>query len=173
MSFFGFEHQHTLEEEKHHFLEGKKEQEDLAVYTWGEESYDGLGDVLQEGDDELNDETFGETGQVGKPISTDRRSAYTMVTASTSGKDFDFTQSTLPLDEQPKLTHTTPEPHREHLSSSGAGTEPGGASTAQGQFCMTITDLAIVLVLYFSYAIQPVNPTPYGTKGRHSLCSQG
>ncbi|KAF9525973.1 topoisomerase II-associated protein PAT1 [Crepidotus variabilis] len=38
----------------------------IAEYTWGEESYDGLGDALQEGRDDLNDETFGSTGPVGK-----------------------------------------------------------------------------------------------------------
>jgi hypothetical protein len=40
--------------------------EDLAVYTWGEDSYDGLGDALQEGGDDLNDETFGSVGVVGQ-----------------------------------------------------------------------------------------------------------
>jgi DNA topoisomerase 2-associated protein PAT1 len=44
---------------------GVQESEDVAVYTWGEESYDGLGDALQEGGDELNDETFGDIGTVG------------------------------------------------------------------------------------------------------------
>ena len=39
--------------------------EDLAVYTWGEDSYDGLGDALQEGGDDLNDETFGSSGPIG------------------------------------------------------------------------------------------------------------
>lgn len=43
-----------------------KRPEDVAVYTWGEESYDGLGDALQEGGDELNDETFGSVGEVGE-----------------------------------------------------------------------------------------------------------
>lgn len=66
MSFFGFERS-NLEQEKKKFLEGGlQETEDLAVYTWGEESYDGLGDALLEGGDELNDETFGETGAVGE-----------------------------------------------------------------------------------------------------------
>ena len=65
MSFFGFEQNDILETEKNKFFQGKKDQEELAVYTWGEESYDGLGDVLQEGGDELNDETFGGTGEVG------------------------------------------------------------------------------------------------------------
>jgi len=66
MSFFGFERS-NLEQEKKKFLEGGlQETEDLAVYTWGEESYDGLGDALLEGGDELNDETFGGTGAVGE-----------------------------------------------------------------------------------------------------------
>jgi Topoisomerase II-associated protein PAT1. len=66
MSFFGFE-QTDLEKEKKSFLDGGlRESEDLAVYTWGEESYDGLGDALQEGGDELNDETFGSSDNVGE-----------------------------------------------------------------------------------------------------------
>jgi len=65
MSFFGFE-QDDLEKDKQRFLDnGSYESEDVAVYTWGEESYDGLGDALQEGGDELNDETFGD-GNVGE-----------------------------------------------------------------------------------------------------------
>jgi DNA topoisomerase 2-associated protein PAT1 len=66
MSFFGLES--SLEQDKKKFLEGGLQQteEDLAVYTWGEESYDGLGDALHEGGDELNDETFGGTGVVGE-----------------------------------------------------------------------------------------------------------
>ncbi|KAG8928248.1 hypothetical protein FRC02_007187 [Tulasnella sp. 418] len=59
MSFFGFET--TLDRDNKNTID-----EDLAVYTWGEESYDGLGDALEEGGDELNDETFGGTGAVGK-----------------------------------------------------------------------------------------------------------
>jgi DNA topoisomerase 2-associated protein PAT1 len=66
MSFFGFEQTNRLQQEKQKFLDGKVEQEDLAVYTWGEDSYDGLSDALLEGGDELNDETFGGTEQVGK-----------------------------------------------------------------------------------------------------------
>jgi DNA topoisomerase 2-associated protein PAT1 len=66
MSFFGFE-QGNLEKEKAQFPEGGlQESEDIAVYTWGEESYDGLGDALQEGGDELNDETFGAAGDIGE-----------------------------------------------------------------------------------------------------------
>ena len=40
-------------------------EEDLAVYTWGEEGYDGLGDALMEEGDDFNDDTFGgeEIGQ--------------------------------------------------------------------------------------------------------------
>ncbi len=68
MAFFGFEQHNDLEDEKRKFLEGGPSganQEDVAVYTWGEESYDGLGDALQEGGDELNDETFGTMGAIG------------------------------------------------------------------------------------------------------------
>jgi DNA topoisomerase 2-associated protein PAT1 len=63
MSFF--EHgQDDLARERSRLEGGFHESEDIAVYTWGEESYDGLGDVLQEEDD-LNDETFGQTGHIG------------------------------------------------------------------------------------------------------------
>ena len=68
MSFFGFESS-SLEDEKRRFLEGgakAAQQSDVAVYTWGEENYDGLGEALQEGNDELNDETFGDVGPVGE-----------------------------------------------------------------------------------------------------------
>lgn len=63
MSFFGFEtslpqHQDTGQNQA--FAE-----EDVAVYTWGDASYDTLGDALQEAGDDLNDETFG-SGPVGK-----------------------------------------------------------------------------------------------------------
>ncbi|KAG6831109.1 hypothetical protein H0H92_012786 [Tricholoma furcatifolium] len=61
MSFFGFEQQ-DLEHEKLNF----KSPPAIAEYTWGEEGYDGLGDLLQEGRDELNDETFGGDLAVGK-----------------------------------------------------------------------------------------------------------
>jgi len=58
MSFFGLPERDLERDRQEH-------PEDLAVYTWGEESYDGLGDALQEGRDDLNDETFGSVGQIG------------------------------------------------------------------------------------------------------------
>ena len=64
MSFFGLEQNIDLENEKRRFLQDGR-QEDVAVYTWGEAGYDGLGDALQEGGDEFNDETFGAAGDVG------------------------------------------------------------------------------------------------------------
>ncbi|KAI0821561.1 topoisomerase II-associated protein PAT1-domain-containing protein [Irpex lacteus] len=87
MSFFGFDQNNDLEEEKRRILErgANGDQEGLAVYTWGEESYDGLGDALQEGGDELNDETFGGSGAVD----------------SDTGKDFDFAAQALPTDDLP------------------------------------------------------------------------
>jgi DNA topoisomerase 2-associated protein PAT1 len=67
MSFFGFE-SNDLEEDRRKFLDRSlHKKEDLAVYDGlGEEGYDGLGDALQEGGDELNDETFGGSGVVGQ-----------------------------------------------------------------------------------------------------------
>lgn len=35
-------------------------QEDVEIYTWGQEGYDGLGDKLDESGDDLNDDTFGD-----------------------------------------------------------------------------------------------------------------
>lgn len=67
MAFFGLEHNDLLEKEKQKLLQGGAQaSEDIAVYTWGEENYDGLGDALLEGGDDLNDETFGGSGPVGE-----------------------------------------------------------------------------------------------------------
>ncbi|KAF5383709.1 hypothetical protein D9615_003665 [Tricholomella constricta] len=88
MSFFGFE-QNDLEQEKLNFNDsGALGSEQVAVYTWGEEGYDGLGDLLQEGRDELNDETFG--GDL------------------TVGKDFDFSTPALPNAVTPVREAKTP-----------------------------------------------------------------
>ena len=45
-------------------------QEDVAVYTWGAEDYDGLGDRLEEDGDAFNDDTFGadEVGELHQPM---------------------------------------------------------------------------------------------------------
>jgi DNA topoisomerase 2-associated protein PAT1 len=43
-------------------LPGAGEEEDLAVYTWGE----GIGGGLLEGNDEMNDETFGDVGEISE-----------------------------------------------------------------------------------------------------------
>ncbi|KAJ1023154.1 hypothetical protein NDA16_003307 [Ustilago loliicola] len=40
-------------------------QEDVEIYTWGQEGYDGLGDRLDESNDDLNEDTFGDV-HVGK-----------------------------------------------------------------------------------------------------------
>ncbi|KAF8638932.1 hypothetical protein AX16_010407 [Volvariella volvacea WC 439] len=75
MSFFGFP-QNDLEQDKRAFLDASAQPPATNKYQWGEESYDGLGDALQEGNDELNEETFGDIGDVGK--------------------DFDFSNPALP-----------------------------------------------------------------------------
>jgi hypothetical protein len=81
--------------------------EDLAVYTWGEDSYDGLGDALQEGGDDLNDETFGSVGTVGQYCFLRPVHCYSL---SSSGKDFDFAgnhQSQNRLQAGHEQTHST------------------------------------------------------------------
>lgn len=114
MSFFGFE-TNGLEADKRQFLEGSlQESEDLAVYNWGEDNYDGLGDALVEGGDELNDETFGGMGEVGESWTPSRSDLFEpFVLHRLTGKDFDFTQHTLPdpvgiKQEQRRVVHEPP-----------------------------------------------------------------
>ena len=65
MSFFGIDN-NDLENEKRRYLDGNLDDgSDTPVYTWGTRRYEGLGDALQEGGDDLNDETFGGAGPVG------------------------------------------------------------------------------------------------------------
>lgn len=67
MSFFGFETSpDAIQKEKEKFTQQGLEAGKLAVFNWGESDYDGLGNALQEGGDELNDETFGDSGPVGE-----------------------------------------------------------------------------------------------------------
>lgn len=66
MAFFGLEN-NGLEEERRRYREGRLGNgEDIAVFNWGGDDYDGLGNALQEGGDDLNDETFGGSGPVGR-----------------------------------------------------------------------------------------------------------
>jgi hypothetical protein len=73
MSFFGFDTSlppedkaAALENDEERALSEKIERalaagakEDVAVYTWGQEGYDGLGDQLEEANDDFNEDTFG------------------------------------------------------------------------------------------------------------------
>ncbi|WFD02298.1 DNA topoisomerase 2-associated protein pat1 [Malassezia obtusa] len=81
MSFFGFDtslpkkggapdEESALNEKIQRALSASA-QEDVEVYTWGQDSYDGLGDQLQETNDDFNEDTFG-------------------ALAEEVGKDFDF-----------------------------------------------------------------------------------
>lgn len=77
---------------------GKLEQEDVAVYTWGEESYEGLGnaiDQLDEQGDELNDETFGGAEPVGESGGTWSCWGSLDSPSRLTGRDFDFAGQTL------------------------------------------------------------------------------
>ena len=69
MSFFGFDNNDAIEIDRNAFRNGASNaNEDIAVYNWGAEDYDGLGNALQEGGDDMNDETFGGTGPVGASL---------------------------------------------------------------------------------------------------------
>ena len=63
MSFFGFDTSLPAATNEQH------QEEDLAVYTWGTDDYSNLGQALQEGRDEFNDETFGSSEAVGRAYS--------------------------------------------------------------------------------------------------------
>ncbi|KAF6752981.1 topoisomerase II [Ephemerocybe angulata] len=109
MSFFGLP-QNDLEEERRKYLE---------VFTWGEDNYDGLGDALQEGNDELNDETFGGIGQVALP-DFDKPAR----NAQDPGKD----QVAAARQQQPQSQQKlqSPSPHQP-LSAGSAGTSTRNA----------------------------------------------
>jgi DNA topoisomerase 2-associated protein PAT1 len=69
MSFFGFdatlpERRRGLDDDLDAFGD-KAGAEDIAVYTWGTDDYDGLGNQLQEQGDDANDMTFG-GGDIGE-----------------------------------------------------------------------------------------------------------
>ncbi|PVG02026.1 hypothetical protein CPB86DRAFT_805070 [Serendipita vermifera] len=72
MSFFGFET--GLPKGHDRSAHAASAEEDVAVYTWGEVSYDTLGDALEETGDDFNDETFG-SGPVGKDFDFSGNSA--------------------------------------------------------------------------------------------------
>ncbi|WFD18908.1 DNA topoisomerase 2-associated protein pat1 [Malassezia caprae] len=81
MSFFGFDtalpredkaaalandEEHALNEKIQKALNASA-QEDVEVYTWGQDGYDGLGDQLDETNDDFNEDTFGAFSEnVGK-----------------------------------------------------------------------------------------------------------
>ena len=123
MSFYDFEQKYS-EQEKLPFKQFADVSDEVAVYTWGEEGYDGLGDLLQEGRDELNDETFGDALPVGK----DFLGAYARYRLLTSplGKDFDFSNPAIPEPIPP--SRKTPAPHKEQAPQLNSPT-PGVKST--------------------------------------------
>ncbi|KAN0061374.1 DNA topoisomerase 2-associated protein pat1 [Thecaphora frezii] len=68
-------------------------QEDVEIYTWGQEGYDGLGDKLDEANDDFNEDTFGDLG-------------------GDIGKDFDFGASAGVDPIKPGASHT-PQNHQQ------------------------------------------------------------
>lgn len=109
MSFFGIDN-NDLENEKRKYLEGKLDDgSDIPVYTWGTDRYDGLGDALQEGDDDLNDETFGGNGPVGTSVPCALGNL--QPTLLFIGKDFDFSQPTFFADDT-AVKQSAPDPRK-------------------------------------------------------------
>lgn len=105
MAFFG------LPESQKYLEGGLHEDEDVAVYTWGEDGYDGLGDALVEGNDDFNDDTFGGSDPIGKII----HKAEYLILDHCTGQDFDF-QSGRKLEalERPAERTQTYQSHRDH-----------------------------------------------------------
>lgn len=74
------------------------EDEDLAVYTWGQ------GGSLMEGGDDMNDETFGDFGEVGewlaRPVAHVTFRPLVRLDTDNQGNNFQF--SSQPVQPQPK-----------------------------------------------------------------------
>ncbi|CAO1628751.1 unnamed protein product [Parajaminaea phylloscopi] len=65
-------------------------QEDVEIYEWGGEGYDGLGDMLEEEGDDFNADTFGgDVGSIGKDFDFGRGSATAPATSAPKSKPMD------------------------------------------------------------------------------------
>lgn len=119
MSFFGFDTTFPTATNEQH------QEEDLAVYTWGTEGYSNLGQALQEGRDEFNDETFGSSEAVGRTYSSGIDSPEQELTRT--GMDFDFGNTVDLHAHQPKQsTQYTQQQHKTNHSIPGnTGNKPG------------------------------------------------
>jgi len=124
MSFFGFDTSLPVATNEQH------QEEDLAVYTWGTDNYSNLGQALQEGRDEFNDETFGLSEAVGRPFSGRIDSPEQELTVT--GQDFDFGNTVDTHAQQPKQpTQYTKQQHKtSHPISGNTGNKPGKPSSA-------------------------------------------
>ncbi|PWY97034.1 hypothetical protein BCV70DRAFT_203222 [Testicularia cyperi] len=81
-------------------------QEDVEIYTWGQEGYDGLGDKLDESGDDFNDDTFGDFG-------------------GDVGRDFDFSGSTRTSSQpQPQQQQQYQQPAFQQPQQSAWGAQP-------------------------------------------------
>jgi hypothetical protein len=122
MSFFGFDTSLPATTNEQH------QEEDLAVYTWGTEGYSNLGQALQEGRDEFNDETFGSSETVGMASSSGIDWPGQELTGT--GMDFDFSNTVDIHANQPNQpTQYTQQQHKaNYLISENAGNKPGKSS---------------------------------------------
>ena len=124
MSFFGFDTSLPVATNEQH------QEEDLAVYTWGADNYSNLGQALQEGRDEFNDETFGFSEAVGRAPSSGIHSPEQELTGT--GKDFDFGNTVDIHAHQPKQStqHTMQQHKTSHSTSGNTGNKPGKSFSA-------------------------------------------
>jgi len=86
------------------FAQTGAEEEDLAVYTWGEEGYDGLGDALLEEGDDFNDDTFG--GEDDPPVG---QSSFSYSALYHMTRELTDLSSFLYCPSQPKISTSTVE----------------------------------------------------------------
>ena len=146
MSFFGFDTSLPVAANEQH------QEEDLAVYTWGADNYSNLGQALQEGRDEFNDETFGFSEAVGKASSSGIDSPGRELTGA--GKDFDFGNTVdihahQPTQPKQSTQYTKQQPKTSHLISGNTGNKPGKSFSASHNskvFCWSL-DLTYATLL--------------------------
>jgi len=119
MSFFGFNASFPTATNEQH------QEEDLAVYTWGAEDYSNLGQALQEGRDEFNDETFGSSEAVGRACSSGIDLPERELTRT--GMDFDFSDTVDLHAHQPQQStqYTQQQNKPNHSISGNTGNKPG------------------------------------------------
>ncbi|KAJ9098652.1 hypothetical protein QFC21_004300 [Naganishia friedmannii] len=154
MSFFGFDA--VLPERRGGNGQGAAE-EDIAVYTWGQEGFDDLAGQLMEGGDEVNDETFadmpvtddfrfshhapgqvlGSTANKATPKKSKKGNNADLF-ASTEAEFFGFSKKSA----KPKVSNTIAKPSSVVISSSSAQPKSSSQQQQQGLWSTTAPSAA-------------------------------